>query len=160
MADKHIIETDRPGLVLMQMSTIEDDREYLALQNRNREHFARYGNRVDRALEEVTERRSSRTLFGIYKNGQLIGVLDFVPHADGKEAEIGISLSEESTGQGFATAAVKAGVSHMRSKFERLFAEVSPDNEPSIRLCRRVGLVARPGVVQREWGPALVFDHT
>ena len=159
MAQTKELKTSIPGLKLVQMNSIDDDRRYLSFQHRNREHIAEFGNKVDETIEEVTARRSGRIIYGIYLNEELIGALDFVPHGDGKEAEVGISLDKEAVGHGYATAAIRAGLSHMAPKFDRLFAEVHPDNEPSLRLCRRVGLVARPGLVQRQWGPALVFDY-
>ncbi len=160
MAD-FTIRTDLAGLVLTRMLSIGDDREYFAFQMRNRAHIAEFGNTIDPDLGAVTKRRvaKGRVRFGVRKDGELVGVVDYVPSEDGKEAEVGILLSQNEGGHGYATATLKTMTAYLESRYERIFAEVDPRNEKSMRLCERVGFVLKPGFIRREWGDAVVLEY-
>lgn len=148
-----VIETDQPGLILVQMTTVEDDQEYFDFQNANEAHIAEYGNTIDPNPEEVTKRRSAtgNFRFGIRKDGVLIGMEGYKVSPDGREAEVGILLAKDATGHGYATSALRAMTEHIAPSFERVFAEADPNNQSSLRLCERAGYVLQPNTVQREW---------
>ena len=155
-----VIETDQPGLVLVQLLTIDDDKEYLKLQNDNIEHIAEFGNVIDPTLEEVTKRRTEkgRVRFGIRKDGILVGMEGYTPSKDAREAEVSILLGKDAVGHGYATAALKAMSAYVGHKFERVYAEVDPNNEKSIRLCERAGYILQNGLIQADWGSAAVLE--
>jgi RimJ/RimL family protein N-acetyltransferase len=162
MAKPIVIETDQPGLVLEQMLTIDDDLEYFELQDRNREHITEFANVIDATLEAVTMRRKEkgRVRFGIRKDGKLIGAEVYVVREDGKEAEVGILLDKNAVGHGYATYALKALTAYLEPMFDRVFAEVDPKNEKSIRLFERLGFqLVEGGLVQRDWGSAVVLVY-
>lgn len=156
-----LIVTAQEGLTLRQMTSVEDDEEYLNLQNANLSHFAEFGNSIYDNVEEVTQSRleKNRVRFGIRKDDVLIGMEGYTPSHDGDSAEVGIHLAEDEQGHGYATVALKALTAHMEPKFERIYAEVMLENQKSIRLCERTGYAISDEVL-RDWGRAVVLDYT
>lgn len=156
-----ILPTDQEGLVLAQMTDLADDQEYLALQLQNATELAEFGNRVYATAEEIAERRqrTRAVCFGIRQAGQLIGAVEYVPSADGREAEVGIVLDASHTGHGIATTALMTLVQHIAPQFDRVFAEVAPSHEKSLRLCERAGFVRQQATVERDWGAAVVLEY-
>ena len=75
-------------------------------------------------------------------SGELIGDLGVHFVEDGKQAEIGVTLSPGSQGRGLGTEAVTAMIEYLFGRLgkHRVFASVDPRNEPSLRLLRRVGM--------------------
>lgn len=75
-----------------------------------------------------------------------------------REAAIGILLDKDFTSRGIATASVKTLTEYTKSRFDRVFAEVRPDNEDSIKLMDRAGCRTNGQVIETKWGKALVFE--
>jgi len=155
-----VLYTDN-GLLLRQYSTPEDDTAYLELENANRDHIAEFGNKIYETLEDVRKARLNPELLrlGIWEEDNLIGEV-CIASKDGKEAEMGVLLAKDSTGHGYATSALLEATNYAQENYERVFAEVAPDNERSISLLQRAGYVEpSPGeVVQRDWGNALILE--
>lgn len=155
-----IIYPAMPGLKLQQMLTTEDDKQYFEFQNRNIEHIEEFGNTIDKSEEEVTRRRLGYgdDRFGIWLEDQLVGMVGYSTPYHAREAAIGILLDKDFTSRGIATASVKALTEYTKSRFDRVFAEVRPDNEDSIKLMDRAGYRTNGQVIETEWGKALVFE--
>lgn len=153
--------TDRPGVELREMTSHDEDKEYLDLQLRNKDHITEYGNVVDASLEEVTARRTRKgmTRFGIYEEDILVGAVEFTPNTDGTEAEVGIVLDQDATGRGLAVTALRAATDYVSPRFDRVFAEIDEKHDRSIRMCENVGYIRQPGVVVRDWGRAVVMEY-
>jgi putative acetyltransferase len=73
---------------------------------------------------------------------ELIGDIGVHFFEDGHQAEIGFTLAPGRQDRGFATEAVSAVVEYLFTTLgkHRIIASVDPDNQPSIRLVRRLGL--------------------
>lgn len=155
------LPTDRPGVMLREMYGQGEDQEYLNLQLRNKDHISQYGNVVDTTLEEVTARRTRKgmTRFGIYEEDLLVGAVEFTPNTDGTEAEVGIILDQAATGRGLAVTALRAASDYVSLRFDRVFAEIDENHDRSIRMCGVVGYIRQPGVVDRDWGKAVVMEY-
>jgi RimJ/RimL family protein N-acetyltransferase len=155
------LETNQPGLTLLEMTTIQDDEAYFDLQNANLDYWKEFGNSIDPSVEEVTIRRTMRDgpRFGIYKDGLLIGIQGYMESPDGKQAEVGILMSQESGGHGYATSAVKALTEYIKPQYERVFAEIKPDNSRSIKLFENTGYTRVGDEIERPWGRALVYEY-
>ena len=154
------LKTNRTNLVLIEMLTLEDDKAYFDLQNVNREYWREFDNTIDETVEAVTKRRLrvSNGRYGIWFEGKLIGMVGYSNKANEQEAEVGILLSRDAAGKGFATEAVKTLTAHIKPRFRRVFAEIERSNAASIRLFIRSGYKQKDGVVEREWGKAVVFE--
>lgn len=161
ITDPVVLETDQPNLTLKQMTSLQDDLEYLQLQQRNADHIAEFGNTVDSTVEEVNARRTNKHMgrFGIRKDDHLYGAAEFVPSEDTKEAEVGVVLDKDATGQVMALSALKAMTEYIAPHFERVFAEIDPKHERSIHMCEKAGYVRKGDIVEREWGPAVVMVY-
>jgi hypothetical protein len=88
------------GLELRQYVGADDDRKYLDLQKRNREHIAEFGNRVYEGLRQVREAREGpkgKMRLGIWSGEQLIG--EAAIGENGDEAELGLWLDKNATGR-------------------------------------------------------------
>jgi RimJ/RimL family protein N-acetyltransferase len=155
------IEIDFRGLSIVQMLTHEDDEVYFKLQNANIKFWEEFGNSIDDSVRAITERRTKKgnVRFGIYKDGELIGMEGYRANEEGSEAETGIMLDQQATGHGYATAAFKSMSEYAAARFERVFAQAAPDNASSIQLCQRSGYVLQHGILQTEWGPAVLLEY-
>ena len=87
--------------------------------------------------------RGTGTQLGIERDGALVGDVYVELHEHGGVAEIGFTLAREHQGQGYAVEAVSAVVADLveRLGVHRVHAQLSPLNEPSMRVLERVGLV-------------------
>jgi len=143
------------------MLTPEDDQAYFDLQNANHDYWQEFGNTIDESVEAVTARRLAKggARFGIYKDGVLIGIEGCVTDEAGRGAEVGILLSKDHSGHGYATSAARTLSGFIAPQFERVFAEVAPDNDRSIQLMERSGYHRVGGKAMRDWGPAAVFEY-
>ncbi len=66
--------------------------------------------------------------------------LQLIPHGDG-EVEIGWVLHPDAWGRGHAREAARAVLAHGLSiGLSRIWALMWPDNEPSARVCRAIGM--------------------
>ncbi len=155
-----VLGTDMPGLTLRQMVSEHDDEQYYDFQNRNVEHIAEFGNSIYDSVAIVTEKRleHGNGRFGVWFEGALVGIVSYSTKGHEKEAEMGILLDQDATGHGYATASVRALTKYATHHFDRVYAEVAPDNEKSISLLERTGYQATGETVEREWGSALVFE--
>jgi RimJ/RimL family protein N-acetyltransferase len=159
-AEPICIKTAQEGLTLVQMLTRDDDMAYFDLQNANIEYWKEFGNSIDESVEKVTKRRlehgSGR--FGIQLDDKLIGIASYSTKGHDREAEVGVLLDKDAAGHGYASAAVKAITDFAKSRFDRIFSEVAPDNAKSINLLIRSGYQTNGELVERKWGKALVFE--
>ena len=154
------IETGVPGLILVQMLTVEDDQAYFELQNANLDYWLEFGNAIDESPDVVKERRLEHGdgRFGIWLEGKLIGMVGYSTKHNKGEAEIGVLIDKEAVGHGYAATAVKTLTVYAKLRFSRVYAEVAPNNERSIKLLHRVGYQTSGRTVLRDWGEALVFE--
>lgn len=67
-----------------------------------------------------------------------------IPGAVHGEVEVGWHLHPDHWGNGYATEAARAAIARGRAAgLDEVLAVVSPDNEPSLAVCRRLGLHAQ-----------------
>lgn len=156
-----ILETDRPGLILVEMTTPEEDAEYFDFQSKNQAHIAEFGNIIYGSTTEIAVQRAKPGVvsFGIRNDDMLVGESGYVARKDGQEAEVGIVLAKDATGKGYATAVIKALTAHLLPIANRIFAEIEPTNVASINLMERAGYIRIEGLVERDWGRAAVFEY-
>lgn len=154
------LKTDQAGLELVQMLSSVDDKAYLDLQTANVEYWKEFGNTIDRSLHEVAERRlrNGNARYGIWLMGKLIGIVEYSTQFHENEAEIGVLMDKRASGYGYAKSAVVALVEFAKPHFNRVYAEVAPDNTRSINLLTRAGFQSGGDVVERTWGRARVFE--
>jgi RimJ/RimL family protein N-acetyltransferase len=163
--EKTVIPTDKPDLMLQEMSTPDDDIRFWQLQQDNIAHITRHGDEVDKTPADTTVRRLSkhRTRFGIWDSGTLVGMVEYRlgEDNDSQQAELGIVLAEEATNKGYASSSLIALTTYMQQNLHlaRIFAEVDVRNQPSLNLFRsqRVGFVEGPEVT-RDYGQMIEFD--
>ena len=81
------------------------------------------------------------TQLGIERDGELVGDVYVGLHERGGVAEIGFTLARAHQGKGYAVEAVSAVVADLvdRLGVHRVFAQLSPLNEASMRVLERVG---------------------
>jgi aminoglycoside 6'-N-acetyltransferase len=72
----------------------------------------------------------------------LLGDIGVLLACDGRQAEIGFTLSRQSQGRGMGTAAVREAINLVfeRTTADRVLGIADARNHPSIRLLRRVGM--------------------
>lgn len=75
------------------------------------------------------------------------------------QAELGIELAHDATGHGYAKSALTALLEHIEPNYQRIYAECNPGDERSQRLLEHSGFTRKEGIVQRYWGPAIVFEY-
>lgn len=82
-------------------------------------------------------------VYGIELDGKLIGVTGFTPAPDRRSAEIGYWLGKAYWGQGFATEAARAVVTHCfrNEGFQRITCGHFVDNPASARVIEKLGFV-------------------
>ncbi|HVV66683.1 MAG TPA: GNAT family N-acetyltransferase [Candidatus Saccharimonadales bacterium] len=157
------LETARPEVTVRELTTIYDDRAYFEAIHEDRQHVDQYANFVSwkyPTVEAVTMARLTngpKLRMGIWEKEDLKGAINALPRENG-EAEIGYWLRKSAVGHGYATLALTALTAFLQPPYSRLYAEVHPDNQPSVDVLRRSGYIAA-GAADREWGPALVFEH-
>lgn len=83
------------------------------------------------------------TQIGIEREGELVGDVYVGLHEHGGVAEIGFTLARAHQGKGYAVEAVSAIVADLveRLGVHRVFAQLSPLNDASMRVLERAGLV-------------------
>lgn len=87
-------------------------------------------------------------------SSELIGDCGFqVLSSEPRQAEFGITLSEEFQGQGYATEALRTLVDYLFVKLgkHRVFGSVDPRNVRSMRLMQRVGMRQEAHFVKSLW---------
>lgn len=145
---------------LVQMVTQDDDKAYFDMQNVNLDFWKRFGNKIYESVEEITAFRLDQddNRFAIWADDRLVGFVGYSVKGHPREAEIGISLDQNSTGHGYATKSFRALTDFAKSQFDRVYAEVAPDNINSVEMLKRSGYQTTGEIVERDWGKALVFE--
>jgi RimJ/RimL family protein N-acetyltransferase len=140
------------GDAVLRRLAIADLLEFQAY--RSDPQVARYQDRWDKSDAEAREflaRMNTAELLqpGIWSqigianaDGLLIGDIGLLLAADGKHAELGIRLRQESQGRGLGTAAAQEGVRLVfeRTNARRVLGIADSRNVRSIRMLRRVGM--------------------
>jgi RimJ/RimL family protein N-acetyltransferase len=84
--------------------------------------------------------REDRFVFGIYLNGELIGLINDC-EINNKCIEMGYALHPDYHNQGFATEAFGAAISHLFSQsFEEIIAGAFEENAASMRVMEKCGM--------------------
>lgn len=116
--------------------------------------------RIERFRAQSTDAR-----FGIWAverkdTGVVAGTVLLVPIPGGDgEVEVGWHFHPDCWGQGFATEAARGAVAKgFAEGLSEVFAVVRPDNEPSMAVCRRLGMTPR-GRTDRWYGMELECFH-
>ena len=86
-----------------------------------------------------------------YDGGDAMGWLVFIPHREGVR-EIGYILRRDAWGRGIALEAIMRMLEYGFGELglRRVFADVDPDNAPSITLLEKLGF-QREGLLRGEW---------
>jgi len=84
-------------------------------------------------------------------DGEALGRVTLIPRAE-QVFEIGIMLCPAARGSGLATKALEETLDHAFDTLNarRVYADIDPDNEPSIKLFERLGFV-HEGVLRATW---------
>jgi RimJ/RimL family protein N-acetyltransferase len=87
------------------------------------------------------------------ESGQLIGDCGLKTEEDGRQAEIGVTLSREYQGMGYASEAVSRLLDHAFGylALHRVVAIVDKENVPSVALVERLGMNREGSFVQNAW---------
>ena len=149
------IHTDR---LVLRRFTLEDDDFTMQLVN-DPEWIRNIGNRNIRTLEDARTylargplAQYERLGFGLYlvalkASGEPIGMCGLVKRDGLDDVDIGFAFLPAWRGQGFAEESARAVLAHARELgFDRVVAIVSPGNDPSIRLLRKIGMRAAGAV--------------
>ncbi len=86
-----------------------------------------------------------------YDGGEALGWTVFIPHREGIR-EIGYILRRDAWGRGIAFEAASRIVEYgfVELRLRRIFADVDPDNRPSVNLLEKLGF-KREGLLRGEW---------
>ncbi len=146
-----VLETDR--LVLRRLT--EGDAAFVLALLNDPDWLRNIGDRGVRSLEEARDyiRTSPMAMyarhgFGLYgvaakdEAGALVGICGLVKRDGLQDIDIGFAFLPAGRGKGYAHEAAAATLAHGRDVIglKRIVAIASPDNEPSIRLIRKLGL--------------------
>jgi RimJ/RimL family protein N-acetyltransferase len=158
------IYTENPDVILRELKTEADDIAYFEAVDADRDHLNQYGDTTSRkypTLQDVTKARvnaGGKLRMGIWDPSEtFLGSINARANDDAAEVEIGYWLRSKMQGHGYATVAVKALTNYLRPSYHRVFAEVHEGNEGSMKVLRRAGY-SQTGKVERDWGPAVVFE--
>jgi RimJ/RimL family protein N-acetyltransferase len=136
------------------------------LAYRNDPKVARY-----QAWESCTEREATTMIEGLKslqpgtpgewfqfaidlkETGALIGDCALKVEQDGRQAEVGYTLSREHQGKGYASEAVSCLLDYAFSELDlhRVYAITDQENEPSVALLERLGLRREGDFMQNAW---------
>jgi len=160
--------TDRKTVVLRELITPADDVAYFEAVQESPSHVDNYLNEVASkydSLEKVRDRRLNTgddIRMGIWDGNNFTGsIRAHIEEGNLTQAEIGYWLRESATGHGYTRLAIRALTKYIQPKFSRVFAEVHPDNAPSIKAL--IGSeYSQVDTVERQWSgetvKALVFE--
>jgi RimJ/RimL family protein N-acetyltransferase len=161
-----LIYTESPDVLLREFLSDEDDATFFQAVNENREHLSQLGDATSRRFQTVEDVRRSRLRHGTlirlgiwHTNGQLLGAITATPYKNKHGVEIGYWLRASAVGNGYATIAVQAFTSYLRSKFGRVFAEVHIENTKSKNVLLRAGYVSTE-IKKQRWGVVEIFTAT
>jgi RimJ/RimL family protein N-acetyltransferase len=101
---------------------------------------------ADRTIERWRKRNTDAT-YGIWAveertNGIVAGTVLLVPLPNGEgEVEVGWHFHPDAWGRGLATESARGAITRGRDAgLDEIYAVVRPDNEPSLAVCRRLGM--------------------
>jgi RimJ/RimL family protein N-acetyltransferase len=91
----------------------------------------------------------------VRESGLVAGTVLLVRLPESDEVEVGWHLHPDSWGNGYATEAARDAIEHgFAQAVQQIYAVVRPDNEPSLAVCRRLGMRAL-GRTDRWYGTEL-----
>jgi GNAT superfamily N-acetyltransferase len=156
-AQPETIDTDMPGLTLVEMTGVDDDKKVLEFQNRQAGYIAEFDNTIYLSEEEVTTSRvaAGGKRYWIRHDGVDVGWEGYrLQGEDGTTAEIGVIVDKEAAGHGIGTAAISALTRHIQPQFEAVKAEVRADHKASLSVMEKAGFVKTTEKVEGNWvGP-------
>jgi len=138
--------TSVPGLMLTQISKDHAAALYELIQD-NRSHLTAYGDYADlvtaspdEILTELAETAGQKLRFGIFLQQKLVGRIDIIP-VDPPRYGLGYWLAQNSTGRGYATAALQAVLEFARADLQAsdTYAGVTHGNWRSVAVLERAG---------------------
>lgn len=153
------IETERPGFILRQLSSLADDEAYFEAVKANPEHLSQHGDTTAQNyqdLEAVTRKRENpgqAIRMGMWDNDAFVGFIKATPDEEGSEAEIGYWVDGRHSGHGYAAIGARALATHIAIRYTRVFAEVVEGNIASSKSLENAGFTQTA-----ERAGKLIFD--
>jgi len=139
-----LLRTSIPSLELSELES-KDAATLHALVQDNRAHLTRLGDYtdlVDFSTEQLRDQLSADEprQFGILHAGTLIGTVTLIKYQPTIYG-LGYWIASSQSGRGYMTEAVRAVIDFAASECgaEEIWAGITPTNEPSIKLVRRLG---------------------
>ncbi len=160
----HIV-TERPAVVLTQLSSEADDAAYYEALDASRAHLMEFEEETLKKYPDLNAVRQARLhpdnpnklRFGIWDDTAFVGSINLVP--DGDKAEVGYWLHVDHTGRGYATIAAGAVAKYAAQRYKRVFATVTEGNDASARVLERAGFVlSGRTILAATQLPKLIFD--
>lgn len=142
-----MLKTERPDVSLSPLAR-SAAAELHDLIQKNRDHLTAHGDYAEQVamsrdqVEAELASDSGNLRFGIVLGGTLIGRIDLVA-ADPPKYGLGYWLAKEATGQGYASAALRALIGHARIDLYAtdIYAGVTRGNAKSEALLERLGFL-------------------
>ena len=142
-----MLETERPDLSLSPL-TRSAAAELHNLLQQNRGHLTAHGDYAEQVamsrdqVEAELAADSANLRFGIVLSGTLIGRIDLIA-ADPPKYGLGYWLAKNATGQGYASAALRALIGHAGTELHAtdIYAGVTRGNARSEALLERLGFL-------------------
>ncbi|WP_067473984.1 GNAT family N-acetyltransferase [Actinomadura hibisca] len=122
---------------------------------------------AEAALADWNPAAGGQFSLGVIRDGRLLGAVGLIPERPGS-IELAYWLRPEERGKGIASRAVLAATlwAHDELAVPRVWLEIYPDNEPSLRLAERVGYRFEQRVPrhchdaeQDVWHDCLIWSH-
>ncbi len=135
--------TERPGVILQELSTDADDVAYHESYNVSRPEITVYDPEAYKKHVTLADTRKARLTAGnklrmaVWDSGIFVGSVNATPKREG--VEIGYWTDSRHAGHGYATLAAKALGSYMAQSSKRVYAEVVEGNNASARVLERAG---------------------
>jgi RimJ/RimL family protein N-acetyltransferase len=98
------------------------------------------------AVDRWAARSDPDPLYGVWavevrETGTVAGTVLLVPLPESEEVEVGWHFHPDSWGHGYATEAARGAIERgFAAGLDEIYAVVRPDNEPSLKVCRRLGM--------------------
>jgi RimJ/RimL family protein N-acetyltransferase len=152
-----VIQTELPDVTLVEMIGVEDDKKVFEFQERERDHIKAFGNTLFKSVKATTatRKRMGGKWYWIRKDGEDVGWESYGVSKDGGTAEVGMIVSQDASGQGIATAAVKALTEKIAPDFVEVKAHVRTDHAASLRVMEKSGYVITEKYANRDWAGVL-----
>lgn len=158
-----VLPTDQPDLVLRQLATTEDDAALAAAINENPDYASQFGNTLvtnlgtEEKAAAAREKAGDAIRMGIWQEGELVGLISATPKKGKQKAEIGYFVRESASGNGIAKLALRSLSNYVSPRFDRVYADVHPDNEASAKVLKGSGF-SKTARRKRPWGIADVYE--